>query len=44
MDHAAISCVIAGAKTPAQVDANIGAIGWHLGEEERSELPMVSRS
>jgi aryl-alcohol dehydrogenase-like predicted oxidoreductase len=38
LDHPAVSCVIAGAKSPVQVDGNLGALGWWLSEREREFL------
>jgi len=38
LDHPAVSCAIAGAKSPAQVEANAGAAGWRLPPEVREAL------
>jgi len=38
LDHPAVSCVIAGAKSPAQVDSNLGALGWRFTPSERAYL------
>jgi aryl-alcohol dehydrogenase-like predicted oxidoreductase len=34
LDNPAIACVIVGAKSPVQVDTNVGATGWHLSPED----------
>jgi aryl-alcohol dehydrogenase-like predicted oxidoreductase len=38
LDHPAVSCAIAGAKSPAQVEANAGVAGWRLPPEMREAL------
>ena len=38
LDHPAISCVVAGAKSARQVEENVGALGWTLAPEDRQYL------
>jgi len=38
LDSGAVSTAIVGAKSPAQVDNNIGCCGWRLSDEERALL------
>jgi aryl-alcohol dehydrogenase-like predicted oxidoreductase len=34
LDHPGVSSVVVGAKTPQQLDENLGAIGWSLAPDE----------
>ena len=43
VDRPAVSSVILGARTLEQLDDNLGAVGLHLDEKERSRLDEASR-
>lgn len=36
--HPALTAAIVGARRPAQVEENVGAMGWHLTDEEMAEI------
>jgi aryl-alcohol dehydrogenase-like predicted oxidoreductase len=38
LESPAISCVITGAKSPAQIENNVGALGWHLTSQDYEYL------
>jgi pyridoxine 4-dehydrogenase len=38
LDKQDISSVITGAKTPRQIEDNVGSLGWHLSEREARYL------
>lgn len=38
LSNPAVSCAIVGAKSPAQVDSNVGALGWELSPEDQRYL------
>jgi aryl-alcohol dehydrogenase-like predicted oxidoreductase len=42
LDRPEVSSVIAGVRTMAQLEDNLGAVGWSLSEEERARLDKVS--
>jgi aryl-alcohol dehydrogenase-like predicted oxidoreductase len=39
--HPLVASVIAGATTPAQVEANVAAVGWSLAADDRAEVDSV---
>jgi aryl-alcohol dehydrogenase-like predicted oxidoreductase len=39
--HPAVSSVIAGATTPEQIDANVGAVGWELSADDRAAVDGI---
>jgi aryl-alcohol dehydrogenase-like predicted oxidoreductase len=38
LENPAISCAITGAKSPAQIEENVGALGWHLSQKDRQYI------
>jgi len=38
LEHPAVSCAIVGAKTPAQVESNVGVSGWKLTKDDAAYL------
>jgi aryl-alcohol dehydrogenase-like predicted oxidoreductase len=38
LEHPAISCAIVGAKSPAQIEENAGALDWHLSQEDWQDI------
>ncbi len=40
--HPSVASVIAGATSPEQVAANVGAVGWELTPEDRAELDRIT--
>ena len=40
--HPSVASVIAGATSPEQVAANVGAVGWELTAEDRAELDRIT--
>lgn len=39
--HPLVASVIAGATSPAQIEANVAAAGWHLGDADRAEIGAI---
>lgn len=44
LDSGQVDSVIVGAKAPAQIEANMGALGWNLYPQEKSLLLSLARS
>jgi aryl-alcohol dehydrogenase-like predicted oxidoreductase len=42
LDHPEVTCAIMGADTVAQLDDNLGAVGWTLDPELRGRLDQAS--
>ena len=41
LSHPAVSTALVGAKRPAEVEDNMGALGWELTDEIRGEIDRV---
>ncbi len=44
LSHPEVSSVIAGATSPAQVEANVAAAGWQLSNDELAEVDRLTRA
>ncbi len=43
LDKPFLTCALVGAKTPAQIEENAGAVGWSLHEEDLERLNLLTR-
>jgi aryl-alcohol dehydrogenase-like predicted oxidoreductase len=44
LDYTSVSCAITGAKSPAQIEDNVGALGWSLTQDECRYLAGGART